>query len=122
MATIVHAAGPEVESDRNRVKVVLDRNGFALYFSRSPIPAPPSGPRATSARSYWQHVGLYAYRSAFLQEFVGLAQTPAELAEGLEQLRALEHGYRIRTAVIEGWTHIPVDVPADIARAESMLG
>ena len=56
-----------------------------------------------------------------LQEFVGLPQTPAELAEGLEQLRALEHGYRIRAAVIEGWTSIPVDVPADIARAESTL-
>jgi 3-deoxy-D-manno-octulosonate cytidylyltransferase len=119
MATVVHAAGAEAGSDPNRVKVALDRNGFALYFSRSPIPAP----RAESARAanYWQHVGLYAYRSNFLQDFVALPQTPAELAEGLEQLRVLEHGHRIRTAIIEGWSSQPVDVPSDVPGVEALL-
>jgi len=128
MATVVHAAEPEAANDPNRVKVVLDRQGFALYFSRSPVPAPrarlaegAAGTTAAPEPSYWQHVGVYAYRNAFLQDFVGLPQTPAELAEGLEQLRALENGYRIRAAVIEGWSHVPVDVPADIARVEALL-
>jgi 3-deoxy-manno-octulosonate cytidylyltransferase (CMP-KDO synthetase) len=100
------------------VKVVLDRFGFALYFSRSPIPARrPHHP----APRVWQHVGLYAYRREFLAEFVKLAQTPAERAEGLEQLRVLENGQRIRCAVIEGWQSTPVDVPADIGAVEARL-
>jgi 3-deoxy-manno-octulosonate cytidylyltransferase (CMP-KDO synthetase) len=119
MATVVHEAGPEAGSDPNRVKVAVDRNGFALYFSRSPIPAARDD--GTSPARYWQHVGLYAYRSEFLQDFVGLPQTPAELSEGLEQLRALEHGYRIRTTLIEGWTSQPVDVPSDVPRVEALL-
>ena len=119
MATVVHVADDEAGSDPNRVKVVLDRNGFALYFSRSPIPAARADD--PSAPSYWQHVGLYAYRSRFLQEFVELPQTPAELSEGLEQLRALEHGYRIRTAIIEGWSSQPVDVPSDVPKVEALL-
>ena len=117
MATVVHAAGAEAGSDPNRVKVAIDRNGFALYFSRSPIPAP----RADSTPNYWQHVGLYAYRSSFLQQFVALPQTPAELSEGLEQLRALEHGYRIQTTIIEGWSSQPVDTPSDLPKVEAQL-
>jgi 3-deoxy-manno-octulosonate cytidylyltransferase (CMP-KDO synthetase) len=69
----------------------------------------------------WQHVGLYAYRRAFLLELVRLPQTPLERAEQLEQLRALEHGHQIRCAVIEGWRSVPVDVPEDIARVEAAL-
>jgi 3-deoxy-manno-octulosonate cytidylyltransferase (CMP-KDO synthetase) len=121
MATVVHAAGPEAGDDPNRVKVALDRNGFALYFSRSPIPAPRSETKSSARPSYWQHVGLYAYRSAFLQDFVGLPRTPTEATEGLEQLRVLENGYRIRAAVVEGWSSISVDVPADIPKVESAL-
>jgi 3-deoxy-manno-octulosonate cytidylyltransferase (CMP-KDO synthetase) len=118
MATVVHAAGADALDDPNRVKVVLDRFGFALYFSRSPIPARrPHHP----APRVWQHVGLYAYRREFLAEFVKLAQTPAERAEGLEQLRVLENGQRIRCAVIEGWQSTPVDVPADIGAVEARL-
>ena len=75
------------------VKVVIDRDGWALYFSRSTIPfyrsMPAGGPR------YWKHVGLYAYKAAFLQKFASLAPSALELAEGLEQLRALESGHRI---------------------------
>ena len=118
MSTVVHAAAPGAESDPNRVKVALDRRGRALYFSRSPIPY-PRNPEA--APSVWQHVGLYAYRRSFLLDFIDLEQTPAERAEGLEQLRALEHGHAIGCAVVEGWTGIPVDVPEDVARVEARL-
>jgi 3-deoxy-manno-octulosonate cytidylyltransferase (CMP-KDO synthetase) len=118
MATVVHEAAPEDADDPHRVKAVLDRRGFALWFSRRAIPARrPGGP----APRLWQHVGLYAYRRSFLQTFVGLAPGEAERVEALEQLRALEHGYRIRAAVIEGWRSIAVDVPADVARVEAAL-
>jgi 3-deoxy-manno-octulosonate cytidylyltransferase (CMP-KDO synthetase) len=116
IATLVHAAEPEALADPNRVKVVLDRRGRALYFSRSAIPYPRVGePRC------WQHVGLYAYRRDFLLRYPQLSPTPAERAEGLEQLRALEHGYPIRCAVIEGWTSAAVDVPADVASVEARI-
>lgn len=119
MATVVHACAPAALSDPNRVKVVLDRRGFALYFSRAPIPAwrDPSAPRAP----LWQHVGLYAYRRPFLLEYVTLPRTPLEQSEALEQLRALEHGHPIRVAVIEGWESVPVDVPADVETVEAAL-
>ena len=117
MSTVVHALDEDAANDPNRVKVVLDLHGFALYFSRSIIPYP----RAETVAAHWQHVGLYAYRRDFLRAFVELPRTPAEQAEELEQLRALEHGYRIRCAVVEGWRSAAVDVPADIARVEAML-
>ena len=117
MATVVHRAEPDALADPNRVKVVLDRAGFALYFSRSPIPHRRDGGDA----ELWQHVGLYAYRREFLARYVALAPTPLERAEQLEQLRALEHGHRIRTAIVEGWRSVPVDVPADVARVEAIL-
>jgi 3-deoxy-manno-octulosonate cytidylyltransferase (CMP-KDO synthetase) len=117
MATVVHRAEPDALADPNRVKVVLDRAGFALYFSRSPIPHRRDGQGA----ELWQHVGLYAYRREFLAHYVALAPTPLERAEQLEQLRALEHGHRIRAAVVEGWRSVPVDVPADVARVEAIL-
>jgi len=117
IATLVHAAEPGAVADPNRVKAVLDRHGRALYFSRSAIPFARDGARPR----YWQHVGLYAYRRDFLLRFPMLAPTPAELAEGLEQLRALEHGFAIRCAVIEGWTSAPVDVPEDVARVEARI-
>jgi 3-deoxy-manno-octulosonate cytidylyltransferase (CMP-KDO synthetase) len=117
MATVVHRAEPDALDDPNRVKVVLDRRGFALYFSRAPVPHRRDGGDAP----LWQHVGLYAYRREFLQRFVALGPTPLERAEALEQLRALEHGYRIRVAVVEGWRSVPVDVPGDVARVEAIL-
>ncbi len=118
MSTVVHAAEPSAMADPNRVKVVLDRSGDALYFSRSPVPyaRDPEAPAPS-----WQHVGLYAYRRPFLLDFVGLERTPAERAEALEQLRALEHGYRIRCAVVEGWSSVPVDVPEDVVEVEARL-
>jgi 3-deoxy-manno-octulosonate cytidylyltransferase (CMP-KDO synthetase) len=118
MSTVVHPAEPEGLDDPNRVKVVLDRSGLALYFSRSRIPALRD---SSAAPRYWQHVGLYAYRRQFLLDFVKLERTPLEKAEALEQLRALEHGYRIRCGKVENWLGIPVDVPADVARVEARL-
>ena len=118
MSTVVHAAEPDAANDPNRVKVVLDRRGRALYFSRSSIPYLRN---ADAAPTLWQHVGLYAYRRPFLLDFIGLEQTPAERAEALEQLRALEHGHAIGCAVVEGWHGIPVDVPEDVAKVEARL-
>jgi 3-deoxy-manno-octulosonate cytidylyltransferase (CMP-KDO synthetase) len=93
-------------NDSNRVKVVTDLNGMALYFSRSKIP---------SGGTCFLHVGLYVYRAGFLREFTKLEQTPLEIAERLEQLRALEHGYRIRVVEVEGesWG---IDTPQDLDR------
>jgi 3-deoxy-manno-octulosonate cytidylyltransferase (CMP-KDO synthetase) len=117
MSTIVHRAEPEAFDDPNRVKVVVDAAGFALYFSRAPIPYR----RRETGLVPLQHVGLYGYRRDFLLDFVKLPRSPAEEAEELEQLRALENGYRIRVAEIEGWTSVPVDVPEDVARVEDQL-
>jgi len=92
--------------DPNRVKVVTDRKGMALYFSRSKIP---------SKGTCFLHVGLYVYRAAFLKKFLKLERTPLEIAERLEQLRALEHGYRIRVVEVqnESWG---IDTPEDLDR------
>jgi len=118
IGTVVHALDPADRDDPNRVKVVLDARGRALYFSRSCIPYP----RDTRVRApLWQHVGLYAYRREFLLRFIGLTPTPAERSECLEQLRALEHGYEIRCAIVEGWRSVAVDVPGDVALVEAAL-
>jgi len=119
MATVVHEAPQEALDLPHRVKAVLDRRGRALYFSRAHIPALATG--ASPRPRWWQHVGLYAYRRPFLLEYVGLERTPAERAEGLEQLRALEHGHPIRVAVVEGWESLPVDVPEDVAAVEARM-
>jgi 3-deoxy-manno-octulosonate cytidylyltransferase (CMP-KDO synthetase) len=118
MSTVVHRAPADAVADPNRVKVVLDRRGFALWFSRHPIPWQREG---APAPVRLQHVGLYAYRRDFLLRLVALPPTEAEQAEGLEQLRALEHGFRIAAARVEGWHGVPVDVPEDVARVEAVL-
>ena len=115
MATLVHRAEAGAMADPNRVKVALDRHGFALYFSRSPIPF------ARGPVSAWQHIGLYAYRRPALLQIAALPPTPLEQAEQLEQLRALEHGLKIRCAIIENWRSLPVDVPGDIAAVQAAL-
>ena len=91
-----------------RVKVVLDQAGFALYFSRSRIPHQNGTPSPA-----YLHLGLYGYTKEFLLRFVSLAPTPLEKAERLEQLRALEHGHRIRVGVIEGAAPGGIDTPED---------
>lgn len=117
MSTVVHRAEPAAFEDPNRVKVVVDSAGFALYFSRAPIPFR----RKETGIVPLQHVGLYVYRRDFLLEFVELDRSPAERSEELEQLRVLENGHRIRVAEIEGWTSTPVDVPEDVPIVEAAL-
>ncbi len=108
------------------VKVVLDKNGYALYFSRAPIPfardafasgilaLPPGLPA-------YRHIGLYAYRVQFLACYAQLAPAAIEEAEALEQLRALWHGYRISVAIAAAAPHAGVDTPADLEVARKLL-
>jgi 3-deoxy-manno-octulosonate cytidylyltransferase (CMP-KDO synthetase) len=98
------------------VKVVVDREGFALYFSRAAIPYVRSGQRTDGA---WRHVGLYVYRRETLLRLASLPQTPLERSEALEQLRALEHGIRILATETQFDT-IGVDTPADLDRVRRM--
>lgn len=119
MATIKTAIrDPEDFENPNVVKVVTDRDGHALYFSRSPIPCWRDGLPATAPA--FKHIGLYAYRRDFLLTFARLEPTPLERAEKLEQLRALEWGYRIKVAAVAA-ASIEVDTPADLARARAAL-
>ena len=99
------------------VKLVADKAGYALYFTRSAVPYVRPG---QPAPVFWRHLGLYAYRRAFLQTLAGLTSTPLEQAEGLEQLRALEHGYRISTAETQADT-IGVDTPEDLERVRQFV-
>ena len=104
-------------SERNNpnvVKVAVDLNGDALYFSRSPLPyLRGTGPT-------FKHIGLYAYRRRFLLTLTSLPQTPLEKAESLEQLRALEHGFRIRT-VETLHESVEVDTPEDLERVRRLI-
>ena len=106
------------ESDPNVVKVVLSQAGYALYFSRSPLPYR----RNTEAQGYrpLQHIGLYGYRRDFLETFPTLPRTPLEQIESLEQLRALEHGYRIKMLFTERAPE-SVDTPEDLARVRALF-
>lgn len=99
----------------NVVKVVVDRNDNALYFSRSAIPYLRDGGLARAGGNIHRHIGLYGFRRDFLLSFAQLPQTPLERAESLEQLRALEHGFRIR-AVATNLEIIEVDTPEDLER------
>ena len=102
----------------NVVKVVCDENGFALYFSRSPIPYRRDADANTGVLGQ-RHIGLYVYRRDFLLTFAGLQPTPLEHSEKLEQLRALERGFRIRVVEVEK-AAIEVDTPQDLERARAV--
>lgn len=98
-------------ADPNIVKVVLDQQGCALYFSRSPVPFDRDRTRAVT---YLRHVGMYVYRRRFLDAYVQLSPTPLERAEQLEQLRVLERGYRIAVAR-HATRHVGIDTPEQYA-------
>jgi len=117
MATVRHRIRDAGRiGDPNVVKVVCDTAGRALYFSRSPIPhVRDGGPAPEPPPIYWQHVGLYAYRRAFLLRFASLPQTELEKAEKLEQLRALEHGFPIGVVETEHES-VGVDTLDDLER------
>jgi 3-deoxy-manno-octulosonate cytidylyltransferase (CMP-KDO synthetase) len=119
--------------DISITKVVVDARDFALYFSKAPIPYHRDGwgplismvPRLRLAGGTppvvgWRHVGLYVYRRTFLLTFALLPQTPLERLEQLEQLRALEHGYRIKV-VPTPYVSVGVDTPEDVAKVRRLL-
>lgn len=108
--------------DPNTVKVVFDKHRKALYFSRSPIPHVRNTPEAfwPTQSSFYQHLGLYAYRSSALQLLSQLEPSSLELSESLEQLRWLENGFAIGLTLTSGQT-ISVDTPADLRKAEAWL-
>jgi len=116
--------------DPNIVKVLTDRKGFALYFSRSPIPYVRNGVvdlngnrlMRGSKRRLWgsRHIGLYVYRRDFLLKFARLRPTALEQIESLEQLRALAYGHRIFVAIADERS-VEVDTPEDLAKAENYL-
>jgi 3-deoxy-manno-octulosonate cytidylyltransferase (CMP-KDO synthetase) len=101
----------------NVTKVVVDREGYALYFSRAAVPFVRDGCPPAPA---WRHIGLYVYRRECLLRLAGLAPTALERSEALEQLRALEHGIRIK-AVETRHDSIGVDTPADLERVRRLF-
>ena len=112
----------EATENPNSPKIVCDKQGFALYFSRSVIPfVRGQEPKSwLNHYPYLKHLGLYAYRREVLREVTQLPQSPLELAESLEQLRWLENGYRIRVGLTDVET-VGIDTPADLERAEQFL-
>jgi 3-deoxy-manno-octulosonate cytidylyltransferase (CMP-KDO synthetase) len=121
-ATLCHKIEEEHELfDRNVVKVVMDRNGFALYFSRSVIPYKPrSTNNGHRIKHHYKHIGIYAYTRDFLFTFKSLPQSPLEKIEKLEQLRMLENGYRIK--VIETkYDTVGIDTPEDLVKATELI-
>jgi len=130
MATLVKRIHRKEEiTDPNVVKAVVDRKGFALYFSRSPIPyvrgggadmpVNPSDMEDISGR-YFKHVGIYSYTKDFLFTYTNLPKSTLEIEEGLEQLRVLEHGYKIKT-VETRYDTIGVDTPEDLEKVKEIL-
>jgi 3-deoxy-manno-octulosonate cytidylyltransferase (CMP-KDO synthetase) len=109
---------PKLIADPNCVKVVKDRSGRALYFSREPIPHQRAAGGAPA--KYWRHIGLYAFRRHFLLEYAKMPPSPLERTELLEQLRALENGYAIQVVETQ-YESIGVDTPADLERARDAL-
>jgi 3-deoxy-manno-octulosonate cytidylyltransferase (CMP-KDO synthetase) len=122
-------ASADAMLDASVVKVVADARGEALYFSRSPIPhvrLPGGDLRRAAAAAVSQglarqHVGLYVYRRDALVRLAALPPSPLERAEGLEQLRALQHGMRIRVVEVQGTAGLAVDTPADLERVRELV-
>ena len=116
MATVMTPMEDEAEQKNpNNVKVVADKNGCALYFSRSLLPYP----RNDAGTPVYKHIGIYAYRRDFLLAYAKMTPTPLERAESLEQLRALENGYRIR-CIVTNARFVGVDTPEDLAKVNEI--
>lgn len=112
----------EAAANPNSPKIVTDKNGFALYFSRSIIPYIRGKEQIEWLQHFpfLKHLGLYAYRRDVLRQITQLPQSPLELAESLEQLRWLENGYRIRVGLTDVET-VGIDTPEDLRRAEEFI-
>ena len=120
VATVIRMIEDKRELDNpNIVKVVVDSQGVALYFSRAVIPFDRDGNQEERIEHY-KHLGLYAYRKDFLLKFTQMPPSRLEMAEKLEQLRILEAGYKIKTIVTKFDT-IGVDTPEDLKRVEKLL-
>ena len=116
MATVMTEITDEDEQKNpNNVKVITDKNGCALYFSRSLIPFP----RVPGKAKVYKHIGIYAYRRDFLLRFAGLAPTPGEQAESLEQLRALENGFKIKLIETKA-KFVGVDTEEDLRKVNEI--
>ncbi len=124
IATLVRpfdGSGSDALSDRNRPKVVFDKNFDALYFSRSVIPYVRNYPEAEWPlyAHFYTHIGMYGYKADTLHELTRLPQSELEIAESLEQLRWLQNGYKIRVAVNDCPT-IGIDTPEDLEKARAL--
>lgn len=106
----------------NTVKVVMDKEGRALYFSRSPIPFMRNVDKEQwlEKGDFYQHVGIYAYKADALRNIAAMQPTALELSESLEQLRWLENGMEIRMAVTDS-VNVSIDTPVDLAKAEQLI-
>jgi 3-deoxy-manno-octulosonate cytidylyltransferase (CMP-KDO synthetase) len=127
MATACHAIHDVAEMmNPNVVKVVLDRNGYALYFSRAPIPyarnAFAAGQELPEKLPVHRHIGLYAYRAQFLHQYANLQAAAIEQFECLEQLRALWHGVKISVAVTTSAPAPGVDTQQDLEAVRALFG
>jgi 3-deoxy-manno-octulosonate cytidylyltransferase (CMP-KDO synthetase) len=125
MSTAAHAIDSIADfTNPNVVKVVLDAQGLALYFSRAPVPwwrdGFAGGIHSLPQPAPLRHIGIYAYRAEFLREFPRLAPAPLETAEALEQLRALWHGHRIAVHVTASAPGAGVDTPQDLERVRAL--
>ncbi|MFC1698661.1 3-deoxy-manno-octulosonate cytidylyltransferase [Candidatus Omnitrophota bacterium] len=121
MATLIHRIEDQNElRDPNVVKAVKDKNNFAIYFSRSLIPHPRSSFNIPDQLLFYKHIGLYAYTKDFLFTFTNLPVGELEQVERLEQLRALEHGYKIKL-IETNFDTIGVDTPEDLEKVKARI-
>jgi 3-deoxy-manno-octulosonate cytidylyltransferase (CMP-KDO synthetase) len=122
IATVAVSMSDRAEIDNpNVVKVVLNRAGEALYFSRATIPF-VRDTQSVQKTAYLRHLGIYAYRADFLQAYTRLEPAPPEQAEALEQLRALWNGYRIAVHIASEAPPAGIDTPEDLERVRRLLG
>ncbi|MBD5402509.1 3-deoxy-manno-octulosonate cytidylyltransferase [bacterium] len=117
ISTLIRILTEEEEiNNPNLVKCVTDKNGYALYFSRSKIPFE----RNTSIATFYGHLGIYGYKRAALEAMTTLAQTPLEMTESLEQLRALENGMQIKTSIVD-FVPVGIDTKEDLDKFRQIL-
>lgn len=121
ISTLIRKITPKDAENPNLVKCVIDKNGFALYFSRSKIPYE----RKEGIATFYGHIGIYGYKRAALETMTNLTQTPLERTESLEQLRALENGMKIKASVVD-FVPVGIDTKEDLEKfrqiIESKLG
>lgn len=118
MATLMTEMDKEEYNLASAVKVVTSLDGYALYFSRSLLPYPRNNKLPGGSLPVYKHIGIYAYRRDFLLAYAALPPTPLELTESLEQLRALEHGYKIKVLKTD-FRSIGVDTPEELEKVNA---